>query len=240
MKNGIKKFTCVGCGKSVEKSCLKGAKYCSTDCYHKNKPKVKNKKGVIKKCVVCGKEFYVPMCRTETAETCSVFCANEFQRRNKIEITCIQCGKKVKLSPSFKSQKYCSDRCRYDSEEFKQMLAENNAKNNKGHLNNFEKMAYALMNEMGINFTSQHIIGGKFTVDAFISSKNTVVQFDGDYWHGNKDMFPTPDHRQKKRMALDISQDAYMKACGINVIRVWQSEFKNIESVKSKLSILLD
>ena len=95
------------------------------------------------------------------------------------------------------------------------------------------------MSEMGINFEIQYVIGGKFTVDAFVPSKNTVVQFDGDYWHGNKAVFPTPDHRQKKRMALDISQDAYMKTCGINVIRVWQSEFKKIELVKSKLSVLL-
>lgn len=198
MKNGIKKYTCIGCGAEVEKPCVNGMKYCSADCYHRNKPKVKNKKGFVKKCIICENEFYVPINRADKAITCSVACSNAFQGRNKTTITCLQCGKEKTLSPSFVNQRYCSKKCYNESDEFKKMLAENNARNNRNHLNNFEKMAYSLLDELGIKYVPQFIIGNKFTVDAFIRSKNTVLQFDGDYWHGNPDKFQIPDQRQKK------------------------------------------
>ena len=67
-----------------------------------------------------------------------------------------------------------------------------------------------------------------------------MVQFDGDYWHGNPASFPDPDQRQRKRMALDKSQDAYMSACGYRVVRFWASEItKQPEYVISTLQTLL-
>jgi very-short-patch-repair endonuclease len=58
-----------------------------------------------------------------------------------------------------------------------------------------------------------------------------VVQFDGDYWHGNPAKYPNPTSRQKKCMALDRSQDAYLRACGYEVVRVWESELRTDPNV---------
>jgi len=93
--------------------------------------------------------------------------------------------------------------------------------------NKLEIMGYTFLKELGVKFIAQHIINNKFTVDAFLPDQNIVVQFDGDYWHGNKNIFKTFDHRQRKRMALDISQDKYMNKIGIKVVRFWESDFKD-------------
>jgi very-short-patch-repair endonuclease len=71
----------------------------------------------------------------------------------------------------------------------------------------------------------------KFCVDAYLTELNIVVQFDGDYWHGNKEKFKTLDKRQKRRSELDISQDLYMKKAGVKVVRVWESELKNNNNI---------
>ncbi len=98
-----------------------------------------------------------------------------------------------------------------------------------------EAIGYAILDELGVTYFRQHVIGGKFTVDAFVFG-GVIVQFDGDYWHGNPDYFPNPDARQKKRMRLDRSQDRYMGKCGYPVIRIWEHELlKDRDGVKGRL-----
>jgi very-short-patch-repair endonuclease len=102
-----------------------------------------------------------------------------------------------------------------------------NAKQLTMHPNKLECSAYAILDTIGIPYEKQHVIGNKFCVDAFIPSLSLVVQFDGDYWHGLPEKFPEPSERQQKRMRLDVSQDAYMAACGYRVIRIWEKDIKN-------------
>jgi very-short-patch-repair endonuclease len=66
-----------------------------------------------------------------------------------------------------------------------------------------------------------------FCVDAFVPGKGVVIQFDGDYWHANPVLFPNPDARQRRRIPLDKSQDAYMRACGYKVLRLWEGDIRN-------------
>lgn len=97
----------------------------------------------------------------------------------------------------------------------------------KMKMSSIEKIGYEILDEIGIPYFRQHLIGEKFCVDAFIPSNNLVIQFDGDYWHGNTEKFPVLDARQKKRVKLDISQDAYMKTCGYRVLRIWEHVINN-------------
>ncbi len=83
-----------------------------------------------------------------------------------------------------------------------------------------------MLDSIGVSYDPQCMIGGKFCVDAFVPEAKLVIQFDGDYWHGNPERFPVPDARQRKRMKLDVSQDAYMAACGYRVLRLWESHIK--------------
>jgi very-short-patch-repair endonuclease len=104
--------------------------------------------------------------------------------------------------------------------------------------NKLEALGYSILEKLDIKFIPQYVINNKFTVDAFLPEKNIVIQFDGDYWHGNKNTYSNPDHRQLKRMALDISQDAYMKKIGILVVRFWESEFKDANYIFSVMANL--
>lgn len=120
------------------------------------------------------------------------------------------------------------------------MLIALNAKQQQGKRTTPEVIGYGILDALGIAYESQYLIGGKFCVDAFIPSLGVVVQFDGDYWHGNPTKFPMPDARQDRRMKLDSSQDAYMKACGYSVIRIWETDLKkHPETVTARLRRLL-
>lgn len=87
-----------------------------------------------------------------------------------------------------------------------------------------EIVGYQMLDSLNIVYHRQHLIAHKFCVDAFVPSLNLIIQFDGDYWHGNPRKFPNLDTRQLKRKRLDTSQDAYMKKCGYTVLRVWESD----------------
>lgn len=121
-------------------------------------------------------------------------------------------------------------------------MIQNNVKQQQlGRPTSLEVAGYALLDELGVSYEKQAFLCGKFLVDAWVPTKTTVVQFDGDYWHGNPAMFPTLDGRQQKRARLDQSQDAYFKKCGYPVVRLWESDFKTRpDFVRDQLSKLVE
>ncbi len=120
------------------------------------------------------------------------------------------------------------------------MLIRMNAAQREGTANSLERFGYALLDTLGIDYLPQHLIGNKFCVDAFVPACGLVVQFDGDYWHGNPERFPALSERQKKRVRLDKSQDAYMATCGYRVVRLWEGELKrNPEAAQIRIQSAL-
>jgi len=69
--------------------------------------------GVVKICLACNKEFYVPQYRKETAKFCSHECQNHKQY-DKWVFNCLGCGKECISSPSRRNynKKFCSLECR--------------------------------------------------------------------------------------------------------------------------------
>jgi endogenous inhibitor of DNA gyrase (YacG/DUF329 family) len=60
-------------------------------------------------CQHCGKEYETfPSIRLQF---CSMKCANDAKRRQKVTITCATCGKEKTVFPSQADQKYCSRSC---------------------------------------------------------------------------------------------------------------------------------
>lgn len=68
------------------------------------------KRGVVKICAVCGKEYYVPQYRAKKSKYCSRDCQNHGQYEH-IEKVCSCCGKIFLVSNSRTHKKYCSDLC---------------------------------------------------------------------------------------------------------------------------------
>lgn len=174
---------------------------------------------------------------------CSAACQNKWQGRNKTSNICKVCGNLFKCSPSrnkWDAVLYCSIACRDASPQSIENLRQMNLGQQSGKRTRCEVAGYAILDSLKIDYRPQHLLAGKFCVDAFIESLATVVQFDGDYWHGNPAKFPEPDSRQAKRMRLDKSQDAYLKRCGYRVLRFWESDLlKNPSEVASAIRPLL-
>ena len=82
-------------------------KYCSRNCYRKDKSKTITKK----MCFECGKEFKVGIGKYEYRKYCSNSCRNKTIKR-LVMLTCRYCGKQKLMIPYLvKKQKYCSYEC---------------------------------------------------------------------------------------------------------------------------------
>lgn len=94
-----------------------------------------------------------------------------------------------------------------------------------------------LLTKMKIEFVSQKIIDDVI-YDFYIPSKRLLIEVDGDYYHGNPEVYEEGDlnHMQKKNKKNDKYKDALAKAFGYNLERFWEKDInKNIEEVKNKI-----
>ena len=67
------------------------------------------------------------------------------------------------------------------------------------------------------------IPGYSHVYDVFVPSTNTIIEFDGDFWHGNKRLYELSD-RMKRQFRLDQTNSANAISAGYKIIRVWHSE----------------
>lgn len=79
-----------------------------------------------------------------------------------------------------------------------------------------EKKVYEELKNCGLLFEKQHLVNGKFLVDAYIPSLNLIIEADGDYWH-------SLDRVVKK----DKAENAYLTKCGFNLLRFTETEINN-------------
>ena len=183
----------------------------------------RKKIGKIVKCDYCGKETYKYKCHLENYKNhfCSLVCANKYQGRNKLTFICKICGRQFEWSKSrigYANPLYCSWECRLKDKEHirKNAINGNLIQQNKKGLNKLELAGRKILQDLGIKFNEQVLMFDKFLVDILLKNKKIVIQWDGIYWHN-----------KSKRKALDKSQDAYMKKCGYQVIRITDTQIKN-------------
>lgn len=79
-----------------------------------------------------------------------------------------------------------------------------------------EKKLYDYLLLKGILFERQKLINGRFLVDAYIPSLNLVIEADGKYWHNMV-------------KGKDKAENAYLKKCGFNMIRLTEEEINSGE-----------
>ena len=228
----LRTFTCLGCGETVTLRRAKSkTKYCSLACW-RNSKRPQRMTGETVKCVECGKSIYKPKNQLDRVQNsfCSQDCANKWQGRNKIEITCKVCGIKFKVSKSrvtYDNTTYCSIKCRSkDKDWIRNACIKGNLvqQNNKG-ANKLEICGGKILRELGIEFQEQILMFEKFLVDVLIPEKKIVVQWDGVYWHS-----------KPKRKQLDDSQDKYLAKCGYKVLRYTDKQIKeDREAVKQDI-----
>ena len=96
--------------------------------------------------------------------------------------------------------------------------------------------------QLGIEFTAHHYIKNiehGYQCDIFIPSLNTILECDGDYWHGNPEKFPKPNEMQEKQIEEDNIRTKELLERGYRVIRIWEYEIKimSLDDFKKKLEI---
>ena len=223
----VRTIICKGCHKEVTGRMHPEQEYCSHDCFATS-PKPERRTGKEFPCAVCGKMIYI---RAHQQGKEHYFCStehhNEWQGRNKTTHTCKVCKNSFQWSPSRTASGkfnilYCSIKCRDADPTRREMLLNMNIQQQTMKMSKIERIGYSILNEFRVDYFPQYLIGKKFLVDAFIPGNDLVIQFDGDYWHGNPEKFPCPEPKQIKRIHMDKSQDAYMVACGYRVFRFWE------------------
>ena len=94
---------------------------------------------------------------------------------------------------------------------------------------------------IGIDFTTQHYLKDlHHYCDVYIPSKNIIIEFQGDYWHGNPKKYDKEElsEFQLEKVKKDEILRKYCKYNGIKLIEVWESDY-NRDS-KSITNLLLE
>lgn len=73
--------------------------------------------------------------------------------------------------------------------------------------------------------------GKRYYVDGFNPDTQTVFEFNGDYWHGNPDIYNSNDIHPVAKITFGelwnrtISKQNHLKKHGYKIISIWESEF---------------
>jgi very-short-patch-repair endonuclease len=222
-KEGVKK-KCLMCGKELKQTegCKTG-KYCSYECFGES---IRNR--VKEVCFFCGKEFERKKCQIDRSKKsfCSKACHDAEQRKGRVESVCKVCGKIIHRRGR-RVYKYCSSRCLMSDPIVLSRMAEQNQKQLlRNGPNKLELAGRGIVSGIGIEFEEQVLLFGKFTVDVFVKSLGVVIQWDGDYWHGNPKVYNELGGMQVKNVKQDKACNAYLTKCGIKVLRFWEKDVK--------------
>jgi G:T-mismatch repair DNA endonuclease (very short patch repair protein) len=102
------------------------------------------------------------------------------------------------------------------------------------------------LKELNINFLTHKYINKiehGYQCDILIPSVNLVIECDGDYWHGNFNLYPNKKFKPNilKRINVDILRTKELKENGYNILRLWGSDINKmaLEDFKLKLNRFL-
>ena len=102
-----------------------------------------------------------------------------------------------------------------------------------------ESLFLQILKELNIEYKTQEIVGGKI-FDFFIPLKNTLIEIDGDYWHGYGLLQEEMSNMQKNTAKNDKLKDSIARSNGFEIIRIWEHELmKDYEKTKEKFNYLI-
>lgn len=105
-----------------------------------------------------------------------------------------------------------------------------------------DKFAKEFLNKLGVKYKKQfkaESIGRYY--DFYIPSSNTLIEIDGDYYHGYNLLYEEKSPMQKKNARVDKSKDKWAKEHKIPLIRIWEHDINNnpeqvLEMLKKEIS----
>lgn len=117
------------------------------------------------------------------------------------------------------------------SEEQRKIMRKTLERNRKELLKgNPSKLEYTfadIITTLGIEFIHQYHVDG-FDYDFYIPSKNLLIEVDGDYWHGNPNIYENKlNNMQKKNRGLDKLKNKHAADRNFTLIRFWEHDVNN-------------
>ena len=89
-----------------------------------------------------------------------------------------------------------------------------------------EKEFGLFLTKFGIEIEEQHQIGYRF-FDFKIKDKKILLEFDGDFYHYNKDTQEgLPNSMQRRNMRNDKMKDKLAEANGYRLLRIWENDYR--------------
>ena len=106
-----------------------------------------------------------------------------------------------------------------------------------------KKFIDEIIKPLGIDYSTQHYLKDlKHYCDVFVPKKNIIIEFQGDYWHGNPQKYDISElsEHQMRKVAKDKELRDYCSKHGIKLVEVWESDYKRHNaSVKENMRRLL-
>ena len=96
-----------------------------------------------------------------------------------------------------------------------------------------EKITEKMLNDLGINYEKKKNIG-YYNCDFKI--KNKIIEVQGDYWHGNPNIYNIFDIIQTKNMNRDLRKIKFLNNIGYDILCLWEYDIKN-NLIESKQQI---
>lgn len=78
----------------------------------------------------------------------------------------------------------------------------------------------------------------RFIVDGFNKNTNTIYEFDGDFWHGNPDVFNLNDKNKTAKMTFKKLNEKTLRKrnvlinAGYNLLYIWENDWNKIKGSK--------
>lgn len=127
--------------------------------------------------------------------------------------------------------KTCKERGYYFTDETKNFMKLKRANQKNTFISKIELKVRDFLEQLQIEYFTHkymHIEHG-YQCDIMIPSIKTIIECDGDYWHGNPIIYQEEEltERQKKQRKNDEIRTLELEKKGYTVIRFWESDINN-------------
>lgn len=141
---------------------------------------------------------------------------------------CTKCEKEFGNSTSYKihQQLWCDPEGKAKISKKISASVYTSTKRRKTHYKSKPEIAFIqAIKALGFNVVDNFIITGiNHVYDLFLIDYNTLIEFDGDYWHENPEIYPAPTPLQREKQRKDLYANKKAIEYGYNIHRVWQSQ----------------
>jgi len=251
--NSLKKRVsvhCAYCGKEIIKPKRFIDKFKIFFCSRKCQVLYQKKSKIKKRCIVCGKEFFVSPSR-KNALCCSKKCSNLMnnQKRRLGEYReCEVCGKKIYIKRIYLNQHkyhFCSNKCQVEWQKRnknkgiciicgKKFLYSKSQNNRKTCSERCKGVWVSFLQSQNKGLNKLELKGREIIKEIDIEFQEQIVienKFLVDVFIPSKKIVIQWDgdywHNKPEVRIRDKSQNNYLKKCGYKVLRFWESEVYN-------------